>query len=862
MATNAETMDEIVYGAPEESTFDVPAPDDPDRWQPLLPMPYRMIDELLTEALDSCMFQVYMKAEAKRNLAPAAVIDDESGTPNVRPAQKTALPPALAAAPIALLAGAGEGMLAAVLEPTAADGAASLWLWDMEAADEEPQQIGTPRAGLACVQLLALPIPTSYGGSRRQRLVLVCATPEPAQPDPEEGATKEAAAPPADDAAQILIVDVGLSASDAWFAQPIAEISVASYATAALQATLSADVCHLALSLSDGTLVAYRLSKPLPPPAPPKEGLGAAKDEPPPPPAPTPPELLLSVPPPPTPEPTGSAAAAAAAPTPEAMQAHLHFLLSPAPRTVAQPLSWQACGLLWWRSAEAKLFQSFWPKADAPPPPAEGGEEGGGGGGAAGPPEALEWALPFAPTASCVSKDSLSVATGLADGSVVLWDTSLRAERLVLQKHAAAVTHVAMLPDKPLLLSLAADHTLHCYDVSPDAETGQGKLVFRRRLPPDVAPSWLRVSSVMPLALLGDAADASVRVFDTNGDLIAYLRADDGAALALAAPGACAHADTPRAQLVCVAATAAPTDADADAPTGDDAAAAAATEEAAAPADDAAAAAAAASSVSLVTFAAPDVVLGAYPQLAGALAAAGAEATPAQLRQLLGRYTHAQRTDAALLASDPMLSGGGSLGGRKGSIGGSRRGGGAGAGRSQRRPSRGASMFAGSEGGVSRGGDSSSTLGAGPPAAAGGGARRDASGLSESALRARQGSAGAASSNGSFAGPRGGGSVGGGSQISGSRGGGGSRCGGGSERSFGGGGGGGGSVSGSVTSSAAGSEGGRGGGGAESVDIVGKVQRRQRSLRAGRFAREARVTRRWAELKTMGQQMANPGAVQ
>ena len=42
--------------------------DDPDRWQPQLPMPYRMIDELLGEVFDEAMFQMYMKEEELRQI--------------------------------------------------------------------------------------------------------------------------------------------------------------------------------------------------------------------------------------------------------------------------------------------------------------------------------------------------------------------------------------------------------------------------------------------------------------------------------------------------------------------------------------------------------------------------------------------------------------------------------------------------------------------------------------------------------------------------------------------------------------------------------------------------------------------------
>ena len=147
---------------------------------------------------------------------------------------------------------------------------------------------------------------------------------------------------------------------------------------------------------------------------------------------------------------------------------------------MSEPLSWVACGVVWWRRTEAFMTQSLW-------------TTGGGGGEAAeaaaaegeelaGPPSPLAWQLPHRPTASACSADSTAIATGLEDGSVVVWDTGLRSERLVLQKHAAPVSHVALQPGagKRMLLSLAEDSTLHCYDISADAETGQGKLVFRR----------------------------------------------------------------------------------------------------------------------------------------------------------------------------------------------------------------------------------------------------------------------------------------------------------------------------------------------------------------------------------------------
>ena len=120
------------------------------------------------------------------------------------------------------------------------------------------------------------------------------------------------------------------------------------------------------------------------------------------------------------------------------------------------------------------------------------GEEEGG---AAAVADSVEWLLPGALTASAVSSDSVLLATGLDEGSVVLWDTNVRSERYVLQRHGAAVEKIALM-GATILASYAADHTLHGYDVSPDAETGLGKLVFRRRLDESVK---VRSHSSLPL---------------------------------------------------------------------------------------------------------------------------------------------------------------------------------------------------------------------------------------------------------------------------------------------------------------------------------------------------------------------------
>jgi len=312
-----------------------------------------------------------------------------------------------------------------------------------------------------------------------------------------------------------------------------------------------------------------------------------------------------------------------------------------------------------------------------------------------------------------------------------------------------------------MLLSLAEDSTLHCYDISADAETGQGKLVFRRRLPADLTPTSLRFAASVPLILLADTA--CVRTFDCNGDLIATLQPDAGYNLRLASRGACAYSDAARVSLLCVqtarqGARAKWGRASSSVLDGLDAAAAAA--EAAAAGVALASPLASptspppSSTTRLARYSCPLTLLAIYPAMADQL---GPEPSNSQLRQTLARFTHAQRLDEASFAADPTLPQGGTLRSRKAS---SSRVGGRSGSNGRRRP-----RGSGSVGGSSYGGDS----------AVAGVARAAVSvasgGISEKAMAARdQSSAG------------GGGSVAGASFMSGV----GSRC---SSRPGGGGGG-------------------------------------------------------------------------
>ena len=201
----------------------------------------------------------------------------------------------------------------------------------------------------------------------------------------------------------------------------------------------------------------------------------------------------------------------------------MHFLLAPAPRAVGEALSWAACGLFLWGEGARVLQQVMLPSASALSRGDVIAAVGGGTSeeGADAPTvEPIEWLLPGVLTASAVTPDSVMLATGLNEGSVVLWDTNVRSERYVMQRHGAAVTEIALM-GAYFLASYAADHTLHGYDVSADPETGQGKLVFRRRLDESVNVRWMRVTAPLPVVLVG--CDDAVRVIDIHGDLLAKL---------------------------------------------------------------------------------------------------------------------------------------------------------------------------------------------------------------------------------------------------------------------------------------------------------------------------------------------------
>eukprot|EP00964_Phaeocystis_antarctica_P133335 scaffold97530_cov37-Phaeocystis_antarctica.AAC.2 len=172
------------------------------------------------------------------------------------------------------------------------------------------------------------------------------------------------------------------------------------------------------------------------------------------------------------------------------------------------------------------------------------------------------------------------------------------------------------------------------------------------RLPADLSPTWVRFAASVPLILLADTA--CVRTFDCNGDLIATLQPDAGYDLRLASRGACAYSDAARVALLCMQ-TAKNGVRDkwgrASSSILDGLEAAAAEAEAAAAGEEplVSPTSTPASTTRLARYSCPLTLLSVYPAMAEQL---GAEPSNSELRQVLARFTHAQRLDEARLAAD------------------------------------------------------------------------------------------------------------------------------------------------------------------------------------------------------------------
>ena len=826
-----------------------------DRWQACLPEPFNFLNEILNEVIDDVLLTAHVTEAAAKAADSRPVPDSEDGVVEIGPPSMRTIPPALAAMGAdALLAPIAEGVYAVAL------GDGGLWLWDA-GGGSEPQQLGQAVAGLVPCQLTCTALPPSTAPPSRRRLMLLSATPAPAPP---EGAEEGAEPPPPPEAgaedAQLLVVDLtspsvhNLASSPGWEVGPVADERLAALAPAT--ATLASDGRFAAVALTAGQVAVYHLPLPKPAPPPPdkeeRKGtsvLSGSKESP-----------AAPIPPPPPLDPASLVL------TTEALGAPLtavtvHFLLAPAPRAVGEPLTWSSAGLLLYAHGSHTLHQRMLPSRVA--------LAAGGDGALADPEERIEWMLPGRLTASAISADSVLLATGLDEGSVVLWDTNVRSERYVLQRHSAAVTHIALL-GATRLYSIAADHTLHGYDITNEPETGLGKLVCRRRLDESVQVHWVSVCAPLTLILLG--CNDGVRVLDSHGDLFARLTAatpappmpaadsplpDTARVLHLKTPGPNAYFPTARQLTLVAISTAAPTEAPA-AVDGEEAAPAEAPAEEGVEADGGVDGVTDSPYARLECHSLIEAFLSTYPHITPLL---GGEPTVKILSALLTGYKHEQRLDAQLMAQVPLFAPPTLKGNLTSQGGGASRGG-----RSRGGTSRASSVRSGMGGGKERRTSNlpnvpeddllqasriSSVRGSSKGSSGGKGGEGNG-GLSEQMLLERQqshvGSSGPASTvDRSQTMPQHRPSVAGGSTISG-----------GFERvpeagkSIDGRH----SISGGTLASSAGTAlSDAAAGQPPFVDPVAKVQRLQRSRLHGRFQREARVQRRWEELKTMAASM-------
>ena len=793
---------------------------DPDRWQAPLPQPFRMLDELLHEIIDDVL--LIKDTEASQQVEVKQVPDNEAGTAAVHAPITLALPPELASAGSgSLMATVVEGVYAFAL------GDSALWLWDV-ISGSEPQQLADASAGHVPCELVCVPQPPTPGVQPMTRLAYLSAKPTP----PTDGAD---AAPAAEGDACLQLFDLCPSSSEgpAWFSTPVCDFKAAAHAPAS--AVLSADGRYVALVLNDGGVTVYHTPLPLPPPpADPAEATKLNRVEK------SAAELALAAQPP-----CAVVATVAAPGEAGSRRVTAHFLLSPAPRSVGEPIAWAVCGLLLWREGCSHLHQKMLPapsQASQASQPADGA--------AAGAERAIEWLLPAPITCSAVSSDSVLLAVGLSDGSVVVFDTNVRSERYVLQRHAAAVTKLTLL-GASLLASYAADGTLHGYDISSDPETGLGKLVFRRRLDPACPCHWLFVSSALPLLVAG-CSDA-VRLFDTAGELLALLAPAPPHALDLDGP--CTYLRTSASYSV--SAVAAPPAAEADAdgegegdgpPSKGEAARPTGTGEAEGEAEGEEAEA---EGARLVSFSLSGALLGTYPHLASQL---GAEPSAPMLKQLLGGYAHAQRADAEFMSSAQLLAQGGTLKANSKSMGssmgsrGSRRNSSRAAGARRRGSNLGAVPEEGEI--VSRSRASSVVSATRRGSGAGVGPSKQP-GLSEKDLMARASASGVGVSSGP-------GSVIERSSIGGGRSSIGDVRDSAARRSIDGGA----SIANTLASSVGTAISDASRGAPPFVDPVSKVQRLQRSRLHSRFSREARAQRRWDELKATAATLTQEGHAQ
>ena len=334
-----------------------------EKWQPLLPEPYRTVDGVLREVIDAAYLHTWMKMQERKKADHALQEDTESAT-TVHPKPCVSIPATLAAAgPVHLIAAVTEGVFV-IATGGIPEVAAQVWLWDTSA--EEPQQLASLRESLTLCGLACVSLPVSSERAHHFRLVVAAAS----VPPPEVGTGDAEAATPADDAAQALVIDLAPGAADGAWGFASVELPLAAYAP--MGVCLSSDGRYLAAALSSGVSV-HALQPP-------------AADSP----ASGPPPLLPVVP-----------AFVLLLPVP-AGRAHMHFVTTPTPRAMGESLRWEACGLIVWTEGGRVMRQVMLPSgAPSRAAAAEGARVTA--------PPTLNWLLPNVMASCAISSDSVTL---------------------------------------------------------------------------------------------------------------------------------------------------------------------------------------------------------------------------------------------------------------------------------------------------------------------------------------------------------------------------------------------------------------------------------------------------------------------
>ena len=145
---------------------------------------------------------------------------------------------------------------------------------------------------------------------------------------------------------------------------------------------------------------------------------------------------------------------------------------------------------------DTHLVEKFRLRESALPPPAEGEEE------AAPPTTAAEQQLrlPHAVTAVAMDTSTVLMMTGLANGACVVWNTVFGTQLFALKRHKAAVcaasfTHYQQPGETPLLVTAGADGVIHIHSI----ENGELLSSFEHKAP---VPRILRIlPTCIPLVL-------------------------------------------------------------------------------------------------------------------------------------------------------------------------------------------------------------------------------------------------------------------------------------------------------------------------------------------------------------------------